>query len=183
MDHIQVPIEEGRDASSDGYVFYGADSSASNATTAKDDTVPFDTSEIEVEYGVAEGLRRNLKHKSDNKGAVAPPQSVGIRYNWEFPGNTNCTKSLILLGWGSVSFLDVDDEAEITEPKKHLLDQWRATAIAGNDLIGSVLYTIGVCTSVAGPYAPISLLLVCALLWPYRWIYSGTLPFFRTFLF
>ncbi|TPX63091.1 hypothetical protein CcCBS67573_g08769 [Chytriomyces confervae] len=41
---------------------------------------------------------------------------------------------------------------------------WAATAIAANDIVGSVLYTIGVVTVVAGKLAPVCLLLVSATL-------------------
>ena len=40
------------------------------------------------------------------------------------------------------------------------LDQFRATAIAGNDLLSSCLYTAGLCALFAGPLAPVALLLV-----------------------
>jgi len=73
-------------------------------------------------------------------------------------------------------------------PTEHkLLGQWRATAIAGdytliwfqfysnlpgNDITSSCLYTAGLCTVVAGKYAPISLLLVVVALYLYRNVYS-----------
>eukprot|EP01119_Soliformovum_irregulare_P013689 TRINITY_DN3669_c0_g1_i4.p1 TRINITY_DN3669_c0_g1~~TRINITY_DN3669_c0_g1_i4.p1 ORF type:complete len:694 (+),score=164.30 TRINITY_DN3669_c0_g1_i4:29-2110(+) len=72
--------------------------------------------------------------------------------------------------WGSVSREEVNDPPPL--PKKGLLDQFRATSIAGNDLLASVLYTIGTCTSQAGPLAPISLFLVCVFLYPFIKIYG-----------
>lgn len=77
--------------------------------------------------------------------------------------------------WGSVTVDThpyIDPVIDDAHPKKHLLDQFRATSIAGNDLIASVLYTIGTCTTQAGQYAPISLILVCIALWPFRGIYG-----------
>jgi amino acid transporter len=56
--------------------------------------------------------------------------------------------------------------------KHQKLGQLRATCLAGNDLLGSVFYTIGVCTQVTGPLAPVSLGLVTVVLFFFRAIYS-----------
>ncbi|KAI8838369.1 amino acid permease-domain-containing protein [Chytridium lagenaria] len=48
------------------------------------------------------------------------------------------------------------------------IGQWTATAIAANDLMGSILYTVGVTTQAAGKFAPISLMLVCISLFVFR---------------
>lgn len=53
--------------------------------------------------------------------------------------------------------------AELEKPAKVVhpdLDQFRSTAIAGNDLLSSCLYTSGICANYAGPLAPVALLLV-----------------------
>jgi amino acid transporter len=55
---------------------------------------------------------------------------------------------------------------EQTKSKNTLLGQWRATSIAGNDVIASMLYSIGPCVVLAGKYAPISMLLVALLMYP-----------------
>ena len=60
----------------------------------------------------------------------------------------------------------------MTEKPKHLLNQWFASAISGNDITGSVLYMGGLCTALAGPYAPISILLVVMLLYLFRSVYA-----------
>jgi len=52
------------------------------------------------------------------------------------------------------------------------LDQFRATAIAGNDLLSSCLYTAGICAQDAGRMAPISLALVSFMLFFFRYVYS-----------
>lgn len=62
---------------------------------------------------------------------------------------------------------DIDSYIEHTS-KKTLIGQWRATSIAGNDLIASVLYSIGPCVVQAGEYAPISMLLVALLMYPMK---------------
>jgi amino acid transporter len=51
---------------------------------------------------------------------------------------------------------------------KTTIGQWRATSIAGNDLIASVLYSIGPCAVQAGKYAPISMLLIALLMYPMK---------------
>ncbi|KAI8981783.1 amino acid permease-domain-containing protein [Mycotypha africana] len=52
--------------------------------------------------------------------------------------------------------------------KRTMIGLWRATSIAGNDLIASVLYSIGPCAVQAGKYAPISMLLVALLMYPMK---------------
>ncbi|KAJ3096288.1 hypothetical protein HDU97_006046 [Phlyctochytrium planicorne] len=75
-------------------------------------------------------------------------------------------------GWGSVSWVDDLDFSSKKFEKKDKphakIGQWTATAIAANDLMGSILYTIGVTTQAAGKYAPVSLLLVCLSLFVFR---------------
>jgi amino acid transporter len=52
--------------------------------------------------------------------------------------------------------------------KKTRIGQWRGTSIAGNDLIASVLYSIGPCVVQSGKYAPISMLIVALLMYPMK---------------
>lgn len=53
------------------------------------------------------------------------------------------------------------------------LTEWQATAIAGIDLLSSVLYTIGLCTCYAGRWSCVSLTIVsCGILYPFRIIYG-----------
>ncbi|KAI9332084.1 amino acid permease-domain-containing protein [Obelidium mucronatum] len=69
-------------------------------------------------------------------------------------------------GWGRVSVLAVDSLRDKEYPpngqleKKQTLSEAAATAIAANDIAGSVLYTLGVTTLAAGRLAPVSLVLV-----------------------
>jgi amino acid transporter len=57
--------------------------------------------------------------------------------------------------------------------KRHIgLGQISSTAIAGNDLLSSCLYTAGVVASFAGPFAPLCLSLLALLLYCYRFIYA-----------
>jgi len=54
----------------------------------------------------------------------------------------------------------------------HKLGVWRATAICGNDITSSALYVAALCAIYAGPYAPISLALVAAVLYLFRNVYA-----------
>lgn len=64
------------------------------------------------------------------------------------------------------------EEAALKKAKPHKLSQLPATAISGNDLLSSCLYVTGLCTSYAGFFAPLCLLLVDLLLYLYKSIYS-----------
>jgi hypothetical protein len=54
----------------------------------------------------------------------------------------------------------------------HRLGQWLATSISGNDITSSCLYVSGIAAQIAGPWTPVSLLLVALLLYLFRGIYS-----------
>jgi len=110
-------------------------------------------------WGIIDGAVDHYKHPTEKKYELpAHRADTPLLVNtWEYPG------------WGSVSRPQLEP---VEIPKKKLLDMYRATSIAGNDLMASVLYTIGITSVVAGPMAPISLLLICVFLWPYRTIYS-----------
>ncbi|CAF2951988.1 unnamed protein product [Rotaria sp. Silwood2] len=57
--------------------------------------------------------------------------------------------------------------------KSHkMLGEWHATAIAGNDISSSCLYTAGICAQKAGQYSFISLYLVAFVLYLFRNIYA-----------
>ncbi|CAF0905301.1 unnamed protein product [Didymodactylos carnosus] len=53
-----------------------------------------------------------------------------------------------------------------------LLGEWHSTAIAGNDITSSCLYTAGICAQKAGKYSPISLAIVAFVLYLFRNIYA-----------
>lgn len=81
------------------------------------------------------------------------------------PKGTLISTAELASGKGSGS----DDE----QPKHHAgLGQWRATSIAGNDLLSSCLYTAGICAGYAGKMAPLSLLLVAVMLYFFRFVYA-----------
>ncbi len=69
-------------------------------------------------------------------------------------------------------------EASLEHPEVKL-GQWKATAICGNDITSSCLYVSALALTWAGPWAPISLLMVAGVLWLFRGIYAevvGALP-------
>ena len=64
------------------------------------------------------------------------------------------------------------EEPVHVDPNAHKLDQFRATAIAGNDITSSCLYAAGITMTAAGIAAPISALLIVVVLYVFRGIYS-----------
>jgi hypothetical protein len=54
---------------------------------------------------------------------------------------------------------------------KHLLSEWPSTAISGNDLLSSCLYSAGIVASKAGKLAPIPTVMVAATMYLFRFIY------------
>ncbi|CAG8436588.1 9368_t:CDS:2 [Diversispora eburnea] len=96
------------------------------------------------------------------KTTSTPSRTPNLSNSWEFAG------------WGATYYIDLPIiESEDGHPQtKSLLGQWRATSISGNDLVASVLYTIGLCIVVAGKFAPISLFIVAIIIYPFKDILS-----------
>ncbi|OAD04682.1 hypothetical protein MUCCIDRAFT_139963, partial [Mucor lusitanicus CBS 277.49] len=84
----------------------------------------------------------------------------------------NLSNAWEFAGWGSTYYMEIEpsdiDVYHQELAKKPTIGQWRATSIAGNDLIASVLYSIGPCVVQSGKYAPISMLLVALLMYPMK---------------
>ena len=88
-----------------------------------------------------------------------------IANRWEFAG------------WGHAERLtDLGKNAppltRLDQADKHLLGEWKATAICGNDISSSVLYVSALCAAQAGILAPIVLVVVAIVLYLYRKIYA-----------
>ncbi|KAF4045967.1 Amino acid permease [Phytophthora infestans] len=64
-----------------------------------------------------------------------------------------------------------DIQHQIDQPRK-LLSEWPATAISGNDILGSVLYAAASVVSKAGKLMPVALLMVAIVLYFFRFIYE-----------
>ncbi|CAG8470656.1 9644_t:CDS:2 [Paraglomus occultum] len=97
--------------------------------------------------------------KSDDmlKTSSVPSRTPNLSNAWEFAG------------WGSTSFLELHSPSKSDRSSSGtLLGQWRATSISGNDLIASVFYTIAVVIATSGKYAPISLLIVSLIIYPFK---------------
>lgn len=86
-------------------------------------------------------------------------------------GSTWGTRTIVTVGQTQGGILSIKEATALIEsgqaakpkgpPTRHAgLDEFRATAIAGNDLLSSCLYTAGLCARYAGPLAPVALLLV-----------------------
>ncbi|GLE04336.1 hypothetical protein PINS_up013251 [Pythium insidiosum] len=58
------------------------------------------------------------------------------------------------------------------QTQRHLLGEWPSTAICGNDILSSVLYSSGLVAEKAGKLAPIPLILVSVVLYFFRFIYE-----------
>eukprot|EP01041_Mallomonas_annulata_P000905 gene905-1754_t len=80
--------------------------------------------------------------------------------DWEYPG------------WGTIIKRTVTQDLLPILPKKHRLNVYSSTSIAGNDLLASVLYTTGILCSVCGQLAPIAVILCCMALYPFRKIFQ-----------
>lgn len=78
---------------------------------------------------------------------------------------------------GEAQHIDGNDD-EMSEIRKkmehgqHNLSEWTATAISGNDVLSSVLFTAGLTTAKAGKLAPISQGLVCVVIYCMRWVFE-----------
>ncbi|KAI8343476.1 amino acid permease-domain-containing protein [Chlamydoabsidia padenii] len=95
------------------------------------------------------------------KYSSCPSRYPNLSNDWEFAG------------WGNIYYVELQDkQKEYKESRtKHLaslLGPLRATSISGNDLVASVLYSVGPCIVQAGQYAPISMLLVCLIMYPVK---------------
>ncbi|MCA9777454.1 MAG: amino acid permease, partial [Candidatus Eremiobacteraeota bacterium] len=74
---------------------------------------------------------------------------------------------------GEVRYIkELETERDVESTKHVKLNQILATSICGNDITSSCLYVSAFCALYAGPYAPLSLLLVAAVLFLFRRVYG-----------
>ncbi|KAF0694960.1 Aste57867_14183 [Aphanomyces stellatus] len=66
---------------------------------------------------------------------------------------------------------ELDTIRQSMQRPKHLLSEWPSTAISGNDLLSSCLYSAGIVASKAGKLAPIPTILVACVMYLFRFIY------------
>ena len=74
--------------------------------------------------------------------------------------------------------LEAVDRKTLHHPSRGTLNEIYATAICGNDLTSSVLYVIGVTTTLSGQLAPLCLITVGLVLYLFKSVYGevGPLP-------
>lgn len=105
------------------------------------------------------------RQKMDKRNNLLKWSNVPSRY-------PNLSNAWEFAGWGSTYYMELEtsdkDSYQNEKSKRTLIGQWRATSIAGNDLIASVLYSIGPCVLQAGRFAPISMLIVALLMYPMK---------------
>lgn len=79
-------------------------------------------------------------------------------------------------GWGSMSLLELSAaswqgaDALLAARPDRVLGTLRAAAVAGNAVTGSIFYTLPAVVAAAGMWSPVSLLLACVLIAPFRWV-------------
>ncbi|CAO3664430.1 unnamed protein product [Umbelopsis ramanniana] len=101
--------------------------------------------------------RRQVKRLGSNllKWSETPSRYPTLSNEWEFAG------------WGSTYYMELEQsDINVQREEKKLIGQWRATSISGNDLIASVLYSLGPCMVQAGQFSVISMALVALLMYP-----------------
>ncbi len=109
-----------------------------------------------------------------------PSESTALLISQQHSLARERLKSWEYAGYGSSGLVTPPtEEIEILNHKikmqacsAKLLTELPATAICGNDILGSVLYTFGICTVVAGKLAPVCLGCVSIILYQFRWIYA-----------
>ena len=68
--------------------------------------------------------------------------------------------------------LDPVDPVLLHHPSRYSLNELYSSAICGNDLTSSVLYVIGVTTTMAGQLSPFCLLIVGIVLYLFKFVYA-----------
>ena len=123
------------------------------------------------EAGWSNALRRGELKTTLDRAIDAPTTTLAserqdplmaIHRAWEFAG------------WGSISLLELPpsssdpSDTNTAQPKRVQLGQWKASAIAGNAVTGSVFYALPAVVAVSSVLSPISILVACLLLYPFR---------------
>ncbi|KAN0066600.1 hypothetical protein ACQY0O_000694 [Thecaphora frezii] len=133
----------------DGYGGCGADTGAAESSSGP------------VRLGDRKGLQLKVGGASAFPADREEPMMAADQA-WEFAG------------WGSISLLELtaQDMAAAAVGSdgapRPLLGQWRAAAIAGNAVTGSVFYALPAVIVTASVVSPLSIFVACLLLWPFR---------------
>jgi len=120
-----------------------------------DEFTPLTSSNANHSYINDERGRRTSKYS-----IVSEDKSIDANEIWEFPP------------WGTVMERKIPTESLPNIPSKTLLNVFQSTAIAGNDLLGSVLYTTGIVCVACGQLAPLAMFLAVLAVYPFRKIFQ-----------
>ncbi|KAI9304827.1 amino acid permease-domain-containing protein, partial [Cunninghamella echinulata] len=115
----------------------------------------------------AESEFQHIRHRQIDRSnpsmlkySSVPSRFPNLNNQWEFAG------------WGSVYYMELNNSNKDHHPRQqqqqHSLGLFRATSIAGNDVIASVLYSSGPVFVLSGQYAAISMLLVSLFMYPVK---------------
>ncbi|GAB9475991.1 Transmembrane protein [Globisporangium polare] len=102
--------------------------------------------------------RRKIEIEVPEEALVRGPR-------WKYPGGGSAHH--VRVPEGELAAI----EDRLSKPK-HLLSEWPATAICGNDILSSVLYSASSVSLKAGKLMPVPLLLVAVVLYFFRFIYE-----------
>ncbi|KIM22963.1 hypothetical protein M408DRAFT_269399 [Serendipita vermifera MAFF 305830] len=107
-------------------------------------------------------IRRQKTNPNGLKITNVPSRFPHLDNDWEFAG------------WGSMRYLELS-KSDMAEAQKVMeqqvypqLDQFRASSIAANAVIGSVFYAFPAVAAASGIFSPISLLVACLLFFLYK---------------
>lgn len=107
--------------------------------------------------------RQHTRQEGKPKFTAVPSRFLNLTNDFEFAG------------WGSISHLTLtpqdiyQGEAELnTLREQQVLGQFTASALAANDILGGVFYTLPSVVAVAGVYSPISLFVAASTLFLWR---------------
>ncbi|KAJ7122407.1 amino acid permease-domain-containing protein [Mycena epipterygia] len=110
---------------------------------------------------------RRQRTRPQGGGGLKHPSAPASRF-------LNLSRDFEFAGWGSLSkiTLTADDHARSEQQRAvtrraKLLGQFTATALAGNDVLGGVFYTLPAVLAVSGVYSPISMF--ASTLTPFLW--------------
>ncbi|ORX54474.1 hypothetical protein DM01DRAFT_1305080 [Hesseltinella vesiculosa] len=112
----------------------------------------------ESEFHQIRHRQQDRRHPTMLKHTSTPSRYPHLSNSWEFAG------------WGNTYYMELeeDDKDHQALSPHHLLGQFRAMSISGNDLFASVFYFLGPVVVQAGIYAPVSMLLVAFLMYPVK---------------
>ncbi|OQR93876.1 transmembrane protein [Achlya hypogyna] len=118
-----------------------------------------DYAALQSPAAVPVGTRKRVFHITVDENIATGPSFI---YQEELGKHENITPSAV----------ELEGIRERLEAPKHLLGQWPSTAICGNDIMSSVMYSAGIVALKAGKLAPICMALVSLVLYMYRFIYE-----------